>query len=118
MEDMQKQMADILGNPEMMQTIMNMAQQLSQPSPEPEITATEKPPSPLPDMDINMLKQLGAIAQKTSVDKNQQTLLSALAPYLTQGRLQKLEKAMRAAKLAGIASAFLSSPVSPFHLGR
>lgn len=118
MDDMQKQMADILGNPEMMQTIMSMAQQLSKAPPEDESKEPEKPRMPPMDMDINMLQQLGAIAQKTAVDRNQQTLLSALAPYLTQSRLQKLEKAMRAAKLAGIASAFLSSPVSPFHIGR
>ena len=38
---------------------------------------------------------------------NQKALLQALAPYLSSGRIHKLEKAMRAAKLAGMASSFL-----------
>ena len=118
MEDLQKQMADILSNPDMMRSIMNMAQQFSQGAPEPSVKEPEQPAMQLPELDINMLQQLGSLVQRTGVDRNQQSLLAALAPYLTQGRLQKLEKAMRAAKLAGIATTFLNSPISPFHIGR
>ena len=38
---------------------------------------------------------------------HQQALLSALNPYLTRDRISRLERAMRAAKLAGMATAFL-----------
>ena len=42
-------------------------------------------------------------------DTDQQTLLAALSPYLSQNRVKKLENAMRAAKMARLASAFLGN---------
>jgi hypothetical protein len=42
-------------------------------------------------------------------DSHQQALLKALRPYLGQDRLIRLERAMRAARLAGAASAFLNA---------
>ena len=39
----------------------------------------------------------------------QKALLAALSPYISGSRIHKLEKAMRAAKLAGVATSFLGS---------
>ena len=113
MEDMQSQMNAILGNPEMMQKIMAMAQSLGgssspeqgQPQKEHPTQAQENPP--FPDIDISMLQKLSGFARGTGIDKNQQSLLHALGPYLSRERIGKLEKAMRAAKLARAASSFL-----------
>lgn len=107
MDDMQNQMASILDNPEMMQKIMAMAQSLSS-SQAPQETPSQQP-SPLPDLDISMLQRLSGLAGKSNIDNNQRSLLKALGPYLTQDRLSKLERAMRAAKMATLASAFLGS---------
>ena len=95
----------ILGNPEMMQKIMAMAQSLGQS--QPKETASPPPENPLPslpDFDPALLKKLSGLAGGSNIDKDQRTLLSALRPYLSRERIAKLEKAMRAAKLATVAS--------------
>lgn len=121
MDDMQNQMNAILGNPDMMQKIMAMAQSLSnENSPEHE-TKPQKPESsglPIPDIDLSMVQQLSGLAGRSNIDSNQRTLLKALAPYLTQDRITKLEKAMRAAKMATLASAFLGKNGFQFSTGR
>ena len=120
MEDMSAQMNAILSNPEMMQKIMSLAQSLN-PTAEQETTETQKqeiPVGSLPDIDMAAIQRLVGFAGKTNIDSNQRSLLQALVPYLTKERINKLERAMRAAKLANMASTFLGAPGSPFHTGR
>lgn len=111
MEDMQSQMNAILGNPEMMQKIMAMAQSLGATSDSTPAPPAKQPPAKetaaLPEIDISMLQKLSGFAKGTGIDKNQQSLLRALGPYLSRERISKLEKAMRAAKMARVASSFL-----------
>lgn len=107
MSEMEEKLGAILGDPNMMQQIMSMAQALnaSQPPPEP-----PKPSTPeLPNIDPGLLQSLIGFAQSSGMDQNQQHLLDALCPYISQSRVHKLEKAMRAAKLASLASNFLNS---------
>lgn len=121
MDDIQNQMSAILENPEMMQKIMSMAQALNQSSPAPESPPpqkTEHPAFSMPDIDISMLQRLSSLAGKSNIDSNQQTLLKALGPYLSRDRISKLERAMRAAKMASLASAFLGSSGLQFIPGR
>ena len=122
MEDMEQKLNSILGNPEMMAQIMNMAQAMGANQP----PAAEKPTPPkpsqtsLPAMNIDpaMIQKIAGIAQQAGIDKNQQSLLRALRPYLNEQRIVKLEKAMRAAKIAGIASTALGGAGSLFFSGR
>ena len=101
MEGMEEKLGAILGNPQMMQQIMAMAQSMGAPSPAP-----EPPPKPQgPDM--AMVQKIMSALQSSGVDCNQRALLDALDPYLTRDRISRLERAMRAAKLAGLATAFL-----------
>ncbi len=114
---MESKLGSILSNPEMMQKIMSFAQTLG--STQTEVPAQEaskqEPPSPvLPDMDFSMIQKLTHLAGSSNIDKNQQTLLRALTPYLNSRRISKLERAMRAAKMAGMATAFLGNN----HTGR
>ena len=105
MDDLQARMGAILNDPEMMQKISMMAQSLSssQESPPP-----PPPPSPtMPNIDPGMLQKLAGFAGKAGIDSNQKTLLRALNPYLSQERISKLERAMRAASMAKMASVFL-----------
>lgn len=109
MENIQEQMNAILQNPEMMGRIMSMAQalggeQTEQPSPPPQEQA-----SSLPDIDLSTIQQLSGFIGQSNIDKNQRSLLNALIPYLDRARIAKLEKAMRAAKLATLASSLLSN---------
>ena len=105
MEAMEEKLNAILGNPQMMQQIMAMAQAMGQQ----EEQRPEPPPqNNNPGIDFAMIQKLSGIARQSSIDKNQQNLLRALGPYLSRERITKLEKAMRAAKIAGIASTALS----------
>lgn len=126
MDDMQQKLNAILGNPEMMQQLMGMAQSLGQsqtPQPAPQaqnVPQAESAPvfsSSAPGLDMASIQRIVGLAQKTGIDRNQQTLLKALNPYLNREHITKLEKAMHAAKLAAVASTFLSNR-SLFNTGR
>ena len=104
MDDMETKLNAILGDPQMMSKIMAMAQNLSQSQPE----APPQEPS-APAIDLKLIQKLSGFAKQSGIDQNQQSLLKALGPYLSGQRISKLEKAMRAAKMANMASAFLGS---------
>lgn len=112
MSELEEKLNNILNNPQMMQQIMSMAQNMAA-APATETAASQDSP---PDLDINLLRQLSGMAQKGTIDRNQQSLLKALGPYLSPGRIGKLEKAMRAAKMAQFATVFLNS--NQFQSGR
>lgn len=112
MDNMQSQMNAILGNPDMMQRIMEMAKSISPPQADTQPTPAPAPENSgfsLPDIDLSMVQKLSGIVGQTGIDQNQRSLLSALRPYLSHDRISKLEKAMRAAKLASLASSFLGN---------
>jgi hypothetical protein len=108
MDGLEDKLNAVLSNPQMMQQMMAMAQSFgaaSAPPPEP-------PPQPqMPNIDLGMLQKFSGIAQQSAIDKHQQSLLSALSPYLSGDRIGRLEKAMRAAKMAKFASAFLGQGI-------
>ena len=104
MEDLESKIGSIMENPQLMQQIMSLAQSLGQQE-QPE--AASQPAEIMPGLDIQTLQKLSSLAGQSSIDKNQRNLLSALTPYLSSHRISKLEKAMRAAKMARLASNFL-----------
>ena len=122
MDDMESRMNAILGNPEMMSKIMAMAQSLNTDAPVSQEKRIEEPPAPTspqaPNIDMAMLQKLSGLAGQSRIDKNQQTLLRALGPYLNKDRIAKLERAMRAAKMATMASSFLGSSGFLSNIGR
>jgi hypothetical protein len=112
MDDFENKLGQILGNPEMMEKIMAMAQSFGgQETPPP-------PPqeSPIPEIDFAAIQKLTGLMGKAGVDSDQKALLCALSPYISSTRIHKLEKAMRAAKLAGVATTFLGN--GPLFSGR
>ena len=120
MDEMENKLNSILGNPQMMQQIMAMAQAMGQ---QDQPSAAEPPPPPKPQPtpampDAAMLQRIAGIARQTGVDRNQQALLKALSPYLSKERIHKLERAMRAAKIAGVASTALGNGTLAQLLGR
>lgn len=104
MSEMEEKLSTILGNPQLMQQIMGLAQSMGQPQPPKE---PETPDMPLPDP--RLLQALSSLMGQGQMDGNQKQLLRALDPYISHRRLQKLEKAMKAAKLAKAASGFLNA---------
>ena len=102
MDNLDSGLQSILGNPQMMEQIMSIAQKFQSES---------APPPPqaegVPELDLATIQKISSIVGKTGIDNQQKALLQALRPYLSGHRIQKLEKAMRAAKLAGMATTFL-----------
>ena len=113
MEDFESKLGQILGNPEMMGKIMAMAQSFG---------GQEAPPEPpsqeasMPEIDFATIQKISGLMGNAKVDGNQKALLAALSPYISNVRIGKLERAMRAAKLAGLAQSFLGS--TPLFSGR
>ena len=117
MDNMQNQINAILQDPEMMGRIMSMAQALNsgqESTPQPQEQASN---FSVPEIDFETVKKLSGFIGRSNVDANQRTLLNALTPYLDSHRIAKLEKAMRAAKLATLASSLLSN-ASLLNIGR
>ena len=101
MAELEDKLNALLNDPNMMQQLMSVAQSLGTP---------QAPKSEgFPDIDPNMIKKISQLAGQGSIDRNQQTLLKALHPYLSQQRIRKLEKAMKAARMAKAASGVLNS---------
>ena len=108
MEELENKLGAILGNPEMMEKIAAFAQTLG---PQETAGCDENPQKtpPVPEFDPSMLQKLSGLAGQTGIDQNQRKLLSALRPYLNGHRISKLERAMRAAKMASMAGIFLGT---------
>ena len=117
MDQMEDKLGAILNNPQLMGQIMNMAQSLGQNQPAPPQSPREEPQN-LPDFDPAMLQKLGSLAGQSGIDGNQKALLRALNPYLSRRKVEKLEKAMRAAKMARLASGFLGQGGLSILMGR
>ena len=121
MSEIEDKLGTILNNPQLMQQIMGMAQALNQnaaPAAPPKQETVPPESFVMPDIDPAMIGNIMALAGQSRIDQNQKTLLCALEPYLTKHKLQKLEKAMHASKIAGIATKLLQNGAIPFMSGR
>ena len=109
MSELEERLNSILSNPQLMQQIASMAKAMGgeADSKPPEQQEQQIAPAALPDP--KLLQAMAQTMGQTGVDSNQKALLHALSPYLSTYRVQKLERAMQAAKLAGAASAFLNA---------
>ena len=106
MSEMEEKLNALLSNPQLMQQIASMAQAMGSQAPQ---QPPEQTPPAMPALDPRLLQTVAQTMGQTGIDSNQKSLLHALSPYLSTNRVQKLERAMQAAKLAGAASGFLSA---------
>lgn len=104
MDPMEDKLQALLGNPQLMEQIQAMARSLGESGE----SSPQESPAP-PAMDPALLQRLAALSRQGDITREQQALLQALGPYLARDRIAKLEKAMRAAKMAKFASSFLNS---------
>ena len=111
MSEMEEKLNSVLNNPQMMQQIMSMAQSLGGQMPKEDSPHNNEN---LPEIDLGLLQKISGLAGQSGIDKNQRSLLHALGPYLSRDRIGKLEKAMRAAKMARMASALIGSGTLKF----
>ena len=119
MAEMEDKINSILSDPKMMQQIMSMAQALGAGQPEAEgPKETKSSPPPFPDIDIATMQRITGLARQSGIDKREQSLLRALGGYLSKDRISRLERAMRAAKMAKIATSVLGQRGITSYQGR
>ena len=109
MNDLEQKLNDVLSNPQMMQQLMTLAQSIGNSTQQHPVSTPTSAGSSSDDLDLGMIQKVAGMASSTSVDQNQRALLRALSPYISRDRVSKLEKAMRAAKMAAFASSLLQS---------
>lgn len=105
MDNLEEKLSGLLNDPGTMQKIMAMAQSLSASTPQESTPPPKCGETQLPDPAT--LQKLAGLMGQSSIDAQQKNLLHALRPYLSSQRLQKLEHAMQAAKMARLAASFL-----------
>lgn len=107
MSELDDKLNSILNNPQMMQQIMSLAQSMNgaEAAPPPPPSAPQQSPALFDaPLDPSLLSKIAGLMQRSSINQDQAQLLKALRPYLSSQKLQKLERAMHAARMAGIAS--------------
>lgn len=112
MSELDDKLNSILNNPQMMQQIMSLAQSMNGAEAAPPPPPSASPPSAPQQgpalfdapLDPSLLSKIAGLMQRSSINQDQAQLLKALRPYLSSKKLQKLERAMHAARMAGIAS--------------
>ena len=109
MSELEEKLSSLLSNPQLMQQISSMAQSMTANQQNHPPAPAEVPQGSLSLPDPKLMEFFAQSMKQSGVDSNQQALLHALSPYLSDYRVHKLERAMRAAKLAGTASLFLNS---------
>lgn len=115
MDELENKFTAILNNPQLMQQIMAMANSIGASAPP---QKQESPPPSLPEIDPSMIQKIAALSSQGGIDREQQALLKALTPYLNRERISRLERAMKAARTARLASGLLGQNGIPFLSGR
>lgn len=113
MAQLEEQLNQILGNPQAMEQIMALAQSLSgkqeeerQPEEETQPPAENDPPSPLSaldGLDPRLLRMgMGLLSEYSAQDDKKAALLAALKPFLKPERQEKMDQAVRIARLTRV----------------
>ena len=109
MSQMEERLNAILSNPQLMQQIASIAQNMGNQGNDQAPEQKEEPAMHSSAFDPKLLQTMAQTMGQMGIDNDQQALLQALRPFLSHYRVQKLERAMQAARLAGAASSFLSA---------
>ena len=121
MAQLEEQLNQILGNPQAMEQIMSLAQSLSgkqeeqasePPAAEPESEPADQPPaesdtpsplSALDGLDPRLLRMgMGLLSEYSAQDDKKTALLAALKPFLKPERQEKMDQAVRIARLTRV----------------
>lgn len=113
MAQLEEQLNQILGDPQAMEQIMALAQSLSgkqeeerQPEEDTQPPAESNPPSPLSaldGLDPRLLRMgMGLLSEYSAQDDKKTALLAALKPFLKPERQEKMDQAVRIARLTRV----------------
>ncbi len=103
MDNLESKLEAMMADPNIMAQVQAMAQNLGMQG------TSQSPQSAMPQLPPEVMQALSGLMNGGGADPNEQHLLSALSPYLSQQHLSKLERAMRAAKMADVASQFMKT---------
>lgn len=117
MSELEDKISEVLGDPEQMAQITRLAQSLmggagdtaGETSGSTEGAKTSARPAAMPDLaslgiDADMLSRITRLISSGSAQNaDEQALLNAMRPYLSEKRRGKMDKAMKLARLARIA---------------
>lgn len=104
MDDLEGQIRQVLGDPEQMAQIMNLAQSLMGAG---AAEAPKEAPAQAPEPELGLLGKLGGLMQQGG-QGDQQALLRALRPYLSEKRQRKIDRAMQITRMAHLAKTALA----------
>ena len=108
MEDLENTIGKILGDPDAMASILSIAQGLGLGSPQdktPEEASTQNGPAHTQDSRDDSLNRTVAslLAEAGKLNGKHTALLKALRPFLREGRREKIDRAIQAARISHIA---------------
>lgn len=107
-DGLEDKLSQILNDPQSMAQILSLAQSLGM-SPEPEEETPQEAPSVPPVPEDGFVRSILALMQQTRrSDSRQEALLCALKPFLAPHRREKLDRALRIARISHLAGAALS----------
>lgn len=101
-ENLEEKLSQVLNDPNSMAQLMSFAQSLGMGPPD-----APPPPGPPPGDDSFVRGILQLVRQANQKDGPQEALLAALKPYLRPERREKLDRAMRIARISQIAGSAL-----------
>ena len=101
-ENLEEKLSQVLNDPNSMAQLMSFAQSLGMRPPD-----APPPPGPPPGDDAFVRGILQLVRQANQKDGPQEALLAALKPYLRPERREKLDRAMRIARISQIAGGAL-----------
>lgn len=116
MSEFEDKINAILGNPAEMEKITKLAAQImggggaASSSPEAPQEPPREKPQETPGLDLSgidpeLFGKIGRLLSQTGGGSDKTALLRAMGPYLSRDRREKMEKAMRFAKIAKLAGA-------------
>lgn len=103
MENMEEKIMDVLGDPEKLSQIMDIAKGLGFSPPADDATAAAEPEPEMTGAIMGLLQKMNAPNGKRDA------LMHALMPYLQPNRQKKLQRALQVAKMSKIAGAALKN---------
>ncbi|MCI8527195.1 MAG: hypothetical protein HFF17_15085 [Oscillospiraceae bacterium] len=104
MDDLEQTIGRILGDPEAMNGILEMAKGLGLGAPPPAEEGDASPAPPVSDSAVAaLLSEAGNLGGKHTA------LLQALKPFLREDRREKLDRAVRAARISRMAGSAIRS---------
>lgn len=103
MENMEEKIMDVLGDPEKLGQIMDIARGLGFTPPADDAPASAEPEPELAGAIMGLLQKMN------SPNGKQDALMHALMPYLRPNRQKKLQRALQVAKMSQIAGVALKN---------